>query len=303
MRNPPEKDSKKPSKQAEAIRPMTPERSTKKTAAFTPGGAVKTPGGNRYVKRGVLGKGSFGSVSRYITEDTKKSIAVKTLLKPLKGGFNPIKDAMREAENGCAAGKRYLTVKPARHTPDQSSIAMPFIEGETLTQFYRSTLKKLPADRALELLEKVKMAFIQKLKELHEKGMVLCDINSGNFKIQYDGSEPKVELVDLGSAVERGSKPRDFTVTPQFASIELCAKNGKIIGPAFPRHDLEAAENLFEHFKERVTNPALTGKVRKRYGGPPKASMTLFKDGLTKKQKKDPDSADPTIEPTVLLTR
>merc|ERR1719350_2552117 len=85
-------------------------------------------------------------------------------------------------------------------------------------------LKKVPAGRRWQLVSLVGRLLLRRLKALHERGWVHCDLNPGNVLVGRRGEAEGPErwrpfLVDFGSAQREGAAAPAHLGTVEFNSV------------------------------------------------------------------------------------
>jgi serine/threonine protein kinase len=104
-----------------------------------------------------------------------------------------------------------------------------FFEGIDLksTHFHKAATQKIDSTFWI----KIGIAICEQLELLHHKGIYHCDVKPSNIIVEFDGINPRVRLIDFGSAYESGMNykvPFSFVYSPP----ELVLGLNELIGPA-----------------------------------------------------------------------
>jgi serine/threonine protein kinase len=106
-------------------------------------------------------------------------------------------------------------------------LVMEYCQGENLAEYFRRQGRELEEQEVLNLF----MPVLAGLKELHDKGVIHCDVKPQNIFITSDG---RPVLIDFGAALQQEEDRRiragDRLATPGFAAYEQYLEQGRL-GP------------------------------------------------------------------------
>lgn len=181
----------------------------------------------RYEMVAELGRGAMGVVYKALDPQIGRTVAVKTVS---LSGQEPDEEKefrLRFNHEAQAAGRLHhpgiVAIFDVGENPENGDpyIVLEYVAGESLNRIL-SREKKLPLDRALQLVEEVAAA----LDYAHAQGVIHRDIKPGNILINEDGH---AKIADFGIAklnLAHFTLPGKVLGTPAYMSPEQLSGEG-----------------------------------------------------------------------------
>lgn len=174
---------------------------------------------DRYLVGEILGRGAFGITYSGFDNNLRIKVAIKEYFpegyaeKTADGkvriydeGAEEIfdlekKSFLEEARILAKLGDLPGVVRVFDYFEDNNTCyeIMEYLEGRTLSEYLCTEGGKLPADRALRMMEPV----LRSLVRIHKEGVIHKDISPDNIMITNNG---RVKLIDFGAADRKGDK-------------------------------------------------------------------------------------------------
>ncbi|MCC6737512.1 MAG: protein kinase [Planctomycetia bacterium] len=190
----------------------------------------------RYLLRRVLGRGGMGIVYEAWDEQTRRTVALKTLhVSDRAADGTLVERFMREAR--AAARLRHpgiVTVLDVDQDQGRHFFTMEFVEGRPYEKCLRSPEAgvEFPLRRRVELMQQVAEA----LGHAHRAGVIHRDVKPSNILVDPDG---RARLSDFGLAGETGASDLERLTlagvvlgTPQYVSPEQAQGGSRRAVPA-----------------------------------------------------------------------
>jgi serine/threonine-protein kinase len=151
----------------------------------------------KYEITGVLGKGGMGTVYQGIDPVIERTVALKTIRKELledgqgEGMVERFKNEARAA--GRLNHPGIVAIYDYGEDEDVSFIAMEYVNGCGLNEFFREHNKNIPLGDVVSIM----LQLLAALDYAHEQGVIHRDIKAANLLITSDG---KLKITDFGIA-------------------------------------------------------------------------------------------------------
>lgn len=173
-------------------------------------------------------KAKFASTYLGTNEETGSKVVVKRFFQAQEKSEIEIYRIKREAE----LHAKYPDLFGSAELLEQGGnyyLIREFFEGIDIKspQFHKAATQKTDS----KFWIKIGSALCEQLELLHRKGIYHCDVKPSNIIVEFEGSNPKVRLIDFGSAFESGMSykvPFSFVYSPP----ELVLGLNELIGPA-----------------------------------------------------------------------
>ena len=151
----------------------------------------------KYEITGVLGKGGMGTVYQGVDPIIERTVALKTIRKELledgqgEGMVERFKNEARAA--GRLNHPGIVAIYDYGEDEDVSFIAMEYVNGCGLNEFFRENNKKIPLGDVISIM----LQLLAALDYAHEQGVIHRDVKAANLLITSDG---KLKITDFGIA-------------------------------------------------------------------------------------------------------
>ncbi len=173
-------------------------------------------------------KAKFASTYLGTNEKTGSKVVVKRFFQAQEKSEIEIHRIKREAE----LHVKYPDLFGSAELLEQGGnyyLIREFFEGIDIKspQFHKVATQKIDS----RFWIKIGIALCEQLELLHSKGIYHCDVKPSNIIVEFEGSNPKVRLIDFGSAFESGMNykvPFSFVYSPP----ELVLGLNELIGSA-----------------------------------------------------------------------
>ncbi|XP_047472904.1 casein kinase I-like [Penaeus chinensis] len=149
-------------------------------------------------KISALGEGAFGYVDLVPYNDQKCALKIG-LVKEVLPSFENEREMMEKVA-GAGGAPRVLAF-----CPETPALVMTFCGGKDLIDIVEKRLFRDERD-----LLTIALQLTQAVQELHQKGVVHCDLKPDNVVVEMDGEErpQTVHVIDFGLARPLGGKQR-----------------------------------------------------------------------------------------------
>jgi len=179
----------------------------------------------KYTVHGLVGKGAMGVVYKSFDPHIKRPVALKTIRRDLLEGDDDSNFASRFRNEAQAAGNLahpgIVGVYEYGEEGEFAFIAMEFVEGSSLRQYYDQKVRFSVAD-SVSILSQL----LDALHYAHERGVCHRDIKPGNIMIVSSGG--KIKITDFGIArIESSTLTQVGAIlgTPGFIAPEVYLGN------------------------------------------------------------------------------
>lgn len=165
--------------------------------------------GNRFVLQEALGSGGMGTVYKAWDTLMGRDVAIK-VIDPTRTSRKGVERFRIEAQVLTKISHdNLILVHSIGHTTDGAPfIVMEFAQGDSLQALIdqRGTLSE-------ELTVEIARQICLGLQAVHDIGAVHRDLKPANIQVSFDGSVPRVKILDFGIAKIINNKPQAVTTT------------------------------------------------------------------------------------------